>query len=235
MAGRAKGKITIACRLINLLRIFAHIRLGKAAINRIRPQPPKKEAQVLWVILPTRCALRLPGRWLLIRRWLNLLLTSARCAHVTAAGQHTKWTFQRGQPSHVLQINRNYLVCLQMLEMLGGAQKPVKLDRTHMPVGYVPQHLFQYANGALAPPIGQCIGDAPALGERQIVDLNNFIPNAQQIGQIGHHPIVTGLDKPIVIHGLHILFEPVQFVLENGEECLERVTLLLVAPAIKFR
>ena len=59
-----------------------------------------------------------------------------------------------------------------------------------------------------------------------------YLPIADQIGDVGYHPIFTGLDEPVVVEPGDVFLDHIDLFRDYPQQGLERLALFRVADAM---
>ena len=60
-------------------------------------------------------------------------------------------------------------------------------------------------------------------------------PVADEVADVGHRPVLAGLDKPVLVELGDVLLDDVYLLADDPQQRLERLTLLRVALAVDGR
>ena len=121
-----------------------------------------------------------------------------------------------------------------VVHVLRRRQALEELDRARRPAGDVARQLLQHHRRALAAAVCDGVGDEGAradAGRRHRPDR----PYAQQVAQVGHDPLVAGLDEPVVVEAADVGFDAFQLGLDDAQQRAQRLALVGVAQAVYRR
>ena len=150
------------------------------------------------------------------------------------------------QPPRIAQVGRATAVRMLMIEVLHPAEPAVELHRARRPAGRVAGQVFQQRQRALAPARVDRVGHvgarrqhaaeagvaAPVLAQRGRLGQQAV---TEQVADIRHHPVVAGLDEPVVVQPGDVLFEHIGLAGQHAQEVAQRPALLRIAHAIDHR
>ena len=144
----------------------------------------------------------------------------------------------------VAQVRRAPPVWPLVIEVLRPAEQRVKLHRPRRPAGNVVGEQLQQRQRALAPAITQRIGYLTARDQNLVAlaplrclhgpGITRFMHRlvADQIADIGRHPVVAGLDKPVVVEACDILLDHVDLLVDHAQQRPQRITPLGITHAM---
>ena len=113
--------------------------------------------------------------------------------------------------------------------------EPLKeLNHPRVPAGDVARQLLEHGRRAFAPPVRDGVGD---LGARADGARGHAVqrPVADQVADVGRHPLGAGLDELIVVELVEILAQHRDLFGDDAAQRFERLALLRVANAVKRR
>ncbi|MEO3891422.1 hypothetical protein [Nonomuraea sp. B5E05] len=97
------------------------------------------------------------------------------------------WADQRGRldAGGVAQRRGGGPVKAHVVDVGGGDEQRMVLDRAGRPVGDVPGDLFEHRHRALTPPVGDGVGDQGAAADRGS-HVGRRLGEADQVGEVGN-------------------------------------------------
>ena len=121
-----------------------------------------------------------------------------------------------------------------VVHVLGGGKLFEEFNGAGGPVGDVARQLFQHGSRALAAAIGNRVGH---FGTRRRNGRRHAIqwPVANQVADVGRHPVGAGLDELVVVELFYVFFQCLELPRDQLNQVAQRVALLLVADAINRR
>ena len=105
-------------------------------------------------------------------------------------------------------------------------QQAEELDRHCRPARYVAGQLLENDPGALGLPIGQRIGDIGP--EAALAELAQR-PGPDQVADIGHGPVLAGLDEPVVVELIGVALDQLELPRQDLHQRQQRAPLVGVA------
>ena len=104
-----------------------------------------------------------------------------------------------------------------MVQVLVGGQCLEVLSDLGRMAGQIGANLLDHRSRALTAAIGQGVGDKGALAAFPF--RRRFDPlEAQQISDVGNHPLLAGLDEPVVVELGHVRFKGLVLLFENRHQ-----------------
>ena len=136
---------------------------------------------------------------------------------------------QQPQPRVVAQADGQAALGAQVAQVLRPGQPGEELVGLGRPAGDRPGQLAQHLRGALAAAPGDGVPDVEpaALADRPLQQLG-----ADQRAQVGHDPLVAGLDEEVVPEVVEVGAQRGRLAPDHGQEREQRVALLGVVDAV---
>ena len=127
-----------------------------------------------------------------------MLRTSAVWGAVSkAVSSNSNWPdCRRSGGAHVMMPN--------VMVVLGSCDALKELNGTGAPAGDVEGQLLQDGGRTFATAVLNRIGHKGALADARLRMNRMHSPDAKQVADIGHHPLVAGFDEPVFVKPLNI-------------------------------
>src|SRR5258706_329363 len=115
------------------------------------------------------------------------------------------------------------------------------------PASHIVGEFFQQSECALTPPLVDGIGDITAwnehsgalllLGDCSSTQFASSIDSliANQVTDIGHHPLLAGFNKPVLVELGNVRLYDVYLLGNHAQESFQRQTLLCITAAVDCR
>ena len=140
-------------------------------------------------------------------------LTTVRCA-TTDVNRMCAWierTVDAIKRSHVAHRGGAEAIKMGMIEVLCAVEQLEEFNGSCGPASHVADEVFEQGDRALATTIADQLGDFASRNQHAIegttarIELGRRRPRfrdglvAEQIGDIGHHPVIAGFDEPVIV------------------------------------
>ncbi|TKB84496.1 MAG: hypothetical protein E8D43_15595 [Nitrospira sp.] len=134
----------------------------------------------------------------------------------------------------VPQVRRGPIGRTDVVHVLAGLKPLEELHDARVPPRHVSRQLFKYRRRSLATPIGNRIGH---LGARAAGPFRHTVqrPVADQVSDVGSHPIGAGLDKLVIVELIEILSQHRNVFSQHLAQCAQDATLFGITNAIQRR
>ena len=152
-------------------------------------------------------------------------------ARVQRVGDGLERSAQQFEALGVAQVRCAQILRAQVVEVLRGGEQLEELDHSRRPGADVARQLFQDRGRALAAPVGDGVRDVGAVADGAGADREER-PCREQIADVGHDPIGTGLDEPVLEEVFDVLLDIEYLVLDRAEQGAQGVALVRVPYAV---
>ncbi len=144
-----------------------------------------------------------------------------RTADVDGVGQVVEGQVEPLQPLHGAQVGVLATAGPLVVQVLGPAEQGEELHGPRRPPGHVGGEELEQRQRALAAAEGQRVRDVAPRHEHPAAPPGGFggrvvgarvadCPVADEVAEVGHHPVVAGLDEPVVVEPGDVLLHHVR-------------------------
>ena len=109
----------------------------------------------------------------------------------------------------------------RVVDVLRRGRALEEFHRLAAPAGDVAGELFEHGGRALPPAVRQRVGDVAPLAEGRLLVGGRGAwqyPDAEQIGDVRHDPLVAGLDEPVVVQPADVVLDQLHFAIDDVQQ-----------------
>src|SRR5262249_9419961 len=122
----------------------------------------------------------------------------------------------------------------EVVQMLSGSDAQEVLDRVRGPAGDVARELLEHRGGALAPAVGEHVGDERALAAGARAGAVEPA-DADEVTDVRPHPLGAGLDEPALVARGDVVLDRRDLVVYHLEQCAQHLALRRIAQPVDRR
>src|ERR1022692_1455356 len=119
-----------------------------------------------------------------------------------------------------------------MVQILSGCKELKKLNYPRRPTGDIERQLLQHRCSSLATTVVERVGNVGALGIRPRAS-GVKRPHTKQITNVRDHPLLAGLDEPVLIQAGDVRFEHVILVLNQSQQGAKWLSLSRITQTVE--
>ena len=135
----------------------------------------------------------------------------------------------------IAQIGGCQVTQPDVVEFLGRRQERKELDGFGRPTTDVARQALEDRRGPLAPAVGQRVRDDGALREGRAAGRWDQPLHPEQVADVGHHPLIAGLDEPVLVQLVDVILQCLELLLKDREHRLENIALVRIGDAVDRR